>query len=56
MVSNAIIVSRRQQGNPLLNSMRNVRWQYGDIVPDYMLGANACALFLSLRCVVRHGA
>ena len=29
--------------------MRNVRWQWADIVPDYQMGA-ACALFLSLRC------
>lgn len=48
---NAIIVSRRQQGNPLLNHIRNVRWQYGDILPDYLMGATTCAIFLSLRCV-----
>jgi hypothetical protein len=46
----ALVVSKRQQGNPLLKHIRNVRWVYGDIGPDYLLGANACALFLSLRC------
>ena len=46
---NAILVSRRQEGNPLLRHIRNVRWQYDDIVPDYILGSNHCALFLSLR-------
>lgn len=46
---NAIVVNRRQQGNPLLSHIRNVRWQFGDIVPDYQMGATACALFLSLR-------
>ena len=46
---NNIIVSRRQEGNPLLKYIRAVRWQYGDIMPDYQLGATACAIFLSLR-------
>ena len=46
----AVTVSRRQEGNPVLKHIRNVRWRYGDIVPDYQLGLNACALFLSLRC------
>ena len=45
----AIIVSRRQEGNPILKHVRNVRWQYGDIVPDYLLGQSTAALFLSLR-------
>jgi DNA excision repair protein ERCC-1 len=46
---NVITVSRRQQGNPILKHIRNVRWQYGDIVPDYLLGQSTVALFLSLR-------
>lgn len=46
---NAITVSKRQQGNPLLKYIRNVRWQYGDIIPDYLLGQTTAALFLSLR-------
>jgi len=44
-----IIVSRRQEGNPLLKYIRNVRWKYGEIIPDYQLGATACAIFISLR-------
>ena len=47
---NALVVSRRQAGNPLLKHIRNVRWSWGDIVPDYLTGASGCALFLSLRC------
>ncbi len=43
-------MSKRQEGNPLLKHMKNVRWQWADIVPDYQMGL-ACALFLSLRCV-----
>ena len=46
----AVLVSKRQEGNPLLKFMRNVRWQWADIVPDYQMGP-ACALFLSLRRV-----
>lgn len=46
---NAITVNRRQQGNPILKHIRNVRWQFGDIVPDYQLGQSTVALFLSLR-------
>ena len=82
--ANAIIVNRRQEGNPgklppllaaavavanclppfsaphshalithascaVLKYIRNVRWQFGDIVPDYMLGRDTACLYLSLR-------
>lgn len=47
--TNAIIVSKRQMGNPVLKFIRNVRWQFGEIAPDYVVGQNACVLFLSLR-------
>ena len=46
---NAICVNKRQEGNPVLKHIRNVRWQFADIVPDYQMGQNACAVFLSLR-------
>lgn len=26
--------------------MRNVPWEMGDIIPDYVLGPTTCALFL----------
>ena len=45
----AVIVSTRQKGNPSLNYIRNVPWEYGDIPADYVLGATTCALFLSLK-------
>ncbi|NXN94789.1 ERCC1 protein, partial [Rhinopomastus cyanomelas] len=38
-----------QRGNPVLKFIRNVPWEFGDIVPDYLLGQSSCALFLSLR-------
>ncbi|KAM9514332.1 DNA excision repair protein ERCC-1 isoform 2-T2 [Guaruba guarouba] len=47
--SSSIVVSPRQRGNPVLRFIRNVPWEYGDVVPDYVLGQSACALFLSLR-------
>lgn len=45
----SIIVSTRQKGNPSLNYVKNVPWEYGDIPCDYVLGATTCALFLSLK-------
>ena len=45
----SIIVSTRQKGNPSLNYIRNIPWEYGDIPADYVLGATTCALFLSLK-------
>ncbi|GMI84455.1 UV REPAIR DEFICIENT 7 [Hibiscus trionum] len=51
---NAILVSHRQKGNPLLKHIRNVRWAFADIVCDYLLGQNSCALYLSLRYHLLH--
>lgn len=47
--SNSIIVSPRQRGNPVLQFVRNVPWEFGEVQPDYVLGQSTCALFLSLR-------
>lgn len=51
---NAILVSHRQKGNPLLKYIRNVRWNFADIVCDYLLGQSSCALYLSLRYHLLH--
>ncbi len=45
----SIIVNKSQKGNPLLNHIKNVNWEYGSIKADYVLGATTCALFLSLK-------
>jgi DNA repair protein Rad10 len=45
----AILVSPRQKGNPILNNVRSVAWEYSDIPADYVVGATTCALFLSLK-------
>ncbi|PIK39482.1 putative DNA excision repair protein ERCC-1 [Apostichopus japonicus] len=47
--TNCILVNPRQRGNPILKSVRNIPWEFGDIVPDYVMGRTICALFLSLR-------
>ena len=45
----AILVSTRQKGNPILNHIRSLPWEYSDIQCDYVLGVTTCALFLSLK-------
>lgn len=44
-----ILVSPRQKGNPVLQCIKSVPWEYSDIPADYGLGLTTCALFL--RCV-----
>ena len=44
-----ITVSERQRGNPVLRCIRQVRWVFGDVVPDYICGLRTCVLFLSLK-------
>ncbi|KAA3486375.1 DNA excision repair protein ERCC-1 isoform X1 [Gossypium australe] len=51
---NAILVSHRQKGNPLLKHIRNVRWAFADVACDYLLGPTTCALYLSLRYHLLH--
>ncbi|CAH2055045.1 unnamed protein product [Thlaspi arvense] len=51
---NAILVSNRQKGNPLLKHVRNVKWVFSEIIPDYLLGQSTCALYLSLRYHLLH--
>ena len=45
----AIQVSNRQRGNPILNHVKVIPYEYADIPADYVLGSTTCALFLSLR-------
>ena len=37
-----------------MKSIRNVPWEFADIVPDYEMGTVVCALFLSLRYHALH--
>jgi DNA excision repair protein ERCC-1 len=46
----SILVSPRQKGNPVLDKIKQMPWEYDDKIPsDYVLGATTCALFLSLK-------
>ena len=45
----SILISPRQKGNPIINSIRAMPWEYADIPADYVLGQTTCALFLSLK-------
>ncbi|RAK83146.1 mating-type switching protein Swi10 [Aspergillus costaricaensis CBS 115574] len=45
----AILVSTRQKGNPILNHIKLLPWEYADIPADYVVGSTTCALFLSLK-------
>ncbi|KAJ8611846.1 hypothetical protein CTAYLR_005782 [Chrysophaeum taylorii] len=45
-----ILVNERQQGNPVLKLVRNVPWKFEkDLSVDYVVGAKAGALFISIR-------
>jgi DNA excision repair protein ERCC-1 len=46
---NTIKVNNCQRGNPVLDHLKNIPWQWEDIVPDYQMGATTCALYLSLK-------
>lgn len=47
--TSAILVSTRQKGNPILNHVKLLPWEYADIPADYVIGSTTCALFLSLK-------
>lgn len=42
-------ISTRQRGNPIIEHIRNVPYKFSELVPDYIMAATRCALFLSLR-------
>lgn len=44
-----LFVHEVQRGNPLLNYIKNVKWQFSkEIIPDYVM-QSTCVLFLSVR-------
>eukprot|EP01025_Chloroclados_australasicus_P000741 TRINITY_DN10280_c0_g2_i1.p1 TRINITY_DN10280_c0_g2~~TRINITY_DN10280_c0_g2_i1.p1 ORF type:complete len:304 (+),score=21.00 TRINITY_DN10280_c0_g2_i1:102-1013(+) len=47
--SNALLINRNQEGNPLLPYIRQISKQFGDIIPDYQVGQDTAVLFISLR-------
>ncbi|KAI5285488.1 ssDNA endonuclease and repair protein rad10, partial [Ascosphaera aggregata] len=47
--SSSIFASTRQRGNPILDYVKIVPWEYADIPADYVVGQTTCVLFLSLK-------
>ncbi|XP_065826198.1 DNA excision repair protein ERCC-1-like [Oscarella lobularis] len=45
----AIVINSLQKRNPIVNLIRNVPYEFGDVVPDYVMSPTSCALFLSLK-------
>lgn len=51
----ALLVNRCQKNNPVLQHIRNVKWNFNDdLSPDYQLGKFGCALFLSMQYHLLH--
>lgn len=46
---NSIIINPCQRLNPIVECIRNVPKEFGDILPDYQVGKTTGVLFLSLR-------
>ncbi|KAJ8903725.1 hypothetical protein NDN08_004825 [Rhodosorus marinus] len=45
-----LVINKKQSGNPLLRHIRDVAYHFSDtVVPDFLLGQHACAIFISLR-------
>lgn len=44
-----IVASYRQQGNPLLPYLKELRVEFANIVPDYLLSPTHAAVFISLK-------
>lgn len=53
-LSHVLYVSPRQKGNPILDHIRNVPWQYQTMAPDYIFNSTSCALFLSIKYHLLH--
>lgn len=49
MHSPPFLVYFDKRGNPVLQHIKGVAWEYADIVPDYQVGISNGVLFLSLR-------
>ncbi|XP_053214246.1 DNA excision repair protein ERCC-1-like [Panonychus citri] len=49
LAPNVVQVNPKLKNNPILTGIKNVRWIFNDIVPDFVLGQTTCALYLTLR-------
>lgn len=48
-LSLTIVASHRQQKNPLIEHIKELRVSFAHIVPDFLLSPTHCALFISLK-------
>ena len=49
-----VVVNKVQTGNPVLKCLRQVTWRFGDVEPDFVVGAAAAALYISVRYHLLH--
>lgn len=53
--NHVLYVSPRQKGNPVLEYIRNVPWEFNsNILPDFWFGNTQCALFLTVKYHTLH--
>lgn len=52
-VSSLATLALLQRGNPIIPFIKGVPWEYGEIVPDYVVGAHSCVLYLSYVRTIR---
>jgi DNA excision repair protein ERCC-1 len=46
---NSIVINPRQHGNPVIEHIRHVPWEYGETSADYVVGKKTAILFLSIK-------
>ena len=55
VMPHTMLVHPRQKGNPVLNHVKNVKWEFnGEILPDFQMGQYTAGLYLSLRYHLLH--
>ena len=48
-VSKLVVNRRRQEGNPLLRYVTNVRYEWGDIAADFECGSTCGVIYLAMK-------
>eukprot|EP01118_Nematostelium_gracile_P010473 TRINITY_DN3613_c0_g1_i1.p1 TRINITY_DN3613_c0_g1~~TRINITY_DN3613_c0_g1_i1.p1 ORF type:complete len:382 (+),score=97.92 TRINITY_DN3613_c0_g1_i1:40-1185(+) len=51
---NKIVVNPCQKENRMLKFIKNVGYEFGKVIPDYVMGHNTCAFYLSLKYHLLH--
>ena len=47
--SKLVVNRRRQEGNPVLKYVTNVRYEWGDIGPDFECGSTCGVVYLTMK-------